>query len=69
MTSTVWQSDSVWWILARMFDPVVDRRMHAVYRSKGAVNQVLGDGIMALFEAPLPHTDEPRPFSFQLGNE
>ena len=31
--------------------------MDAVHRYEGTVNQVLGDGIMALFEAPLAHED------------
>ncbi|MFQ5521471.1 MAG: hypothetical protein ACE5FK_08745 [Candidatus Methylomirabilia bacterium] len=29
--------------------------MMAVHRYEGAVNQVMGDGIMALFGAPLAH--------------
>ena len=31
--------------------------MDAVHRFEGTVNQVLGDGIMALFGAPLAHED------------
>ena len=31
--------------------------MKAVHRYEGTVNQVLGDGIMALFGAPLAHED------------
>jgi class 3 adenylate cyclase len=31
--------------------------MDAVHRVEGTVNQVLGDGIMALFRAPLAHED------------
>ena len=31
--------------------------MDAVHRYEGTVNQVLGDGIMALFGAPLAHED------------
>jgi class 3 adenylate cyclase len=31
--------------------------MHAVHRFEGTVNQVLGDGIMALFGAPIAHED------------
>ena len=31
--------------------------MDAVYRFEGTVNQVLGDGIMALFGAPIAHED------------
>src|SRR5262249_56771040 len=33
------------------------RMMAAVHRYEGTVNQVLGDGIMALFGAPLAHED------------
>ena len=31
--------------------------MAAVHRYEGTVNQVMGDGIMALFGAPLAHED------------
>lgn len=31
--------------------------MAAVHRYEGMVNQVMGDGIMALFGAPLAHED------------
>jgi class 3 adenylate cyclase len=31
--------------------------MAAVHRFEGTVNQVLGDGIMALFGAPVAHED------------
>ena len=41
----------------RLLDPVLDRMMAAVHRYEGTVNQVLGDGIMALFGAPLAHED------------
>ncbi|MGZ9143842.1 MAG: adenylate/guanylate cyclase domain-containing protein, partial [Candidatus Binatia bacterium] len=34
------------------FDPVLRVMMDAVHRYDGTVNQVLGDGIMALFGAP-----------------
>ena len=41
--------------------PIVDRvrelMMEAVHRYEGTVNQVVGDGIMALFGAPLAHED------------
>ncbi len=43
---------------ARKFlDPVLERMMEAVHRYEGTVNQVMGDGIMALFGAPLAHED------------
>jgi len=41
----------------RILDPVLKRMMDAVHRYEGTVNQVLGDGIMALFGAPLAHED------------
>ncbi|MBI2432512.1 MAG: hypothetical protein HYV26_06545, partial [Candidatus Hydrogenedentes bacterium] len=36
----------------QLLDPVLERLMAAVHRYEGTVNQVLGDGIMALFGAP-----------------
>ena len=41
----------------RLIDPVLKLMMEAVHRYEGTVNQVLGDGIMALFGAPLAHED------------
>src|SRR5256885_4775120 len=38
-------------------DPVLERMMEAVHRYEGTVNQVMGDGIMALFGAPPAHED------------
>src|SRR5215467_5541818 len=42
-------------------NPIIDRTrelmMEAVHRYEGTVNQVLGDGIMALFGAPLANED------------
>src|SRR5215217_4458826 len=40
-----------------ILDPALERMMEAVHRYEGTVNQVLGDGIMALFGAPLAHED------------
>jgi class 3 adenylate cyclase/tetratricopeptide (TPR) repeat protein len=40
-----------------LLDPVLERLMAAVHRYEGTVNQVMGDGIMALFGAPLAHED------------
>ena len=40
-----------------ILDPVLERMMAAVHRYEGTVNQVMGDGIMALFGAPLAHED------------
>jgi predicted ATPase/class 3 adenylate cyclase len=40
-----------------ILDPVLERMMQAVHRYEGTVNQVMGDGIMALFGAPLAHED------------
>ena len=36
----------------RILDPVLERMMESVHRFEGTVNQVMGDGIMALFRAP-----------------
>jgi class 3 adenylate cyclase/tetratricopeptide (TPR) repeat protein len=41
----------------KILDPVLEHMMEAVHRYEGTVNQVLGDGIMALFGAPLAHED------------
>jgi class 3 adenylate cyclase/tetratricopeptide (TPR) repeat protein len=41
----------------QILDPVLERMMEAVHRYEGTVNQVMGDGIMALFGAPLAHED------------
>src|SRR5215470_12350032 len=39
----------------QLLDPVLERMMAAVHRYEGTVNQVMGDGIMALFGALLAH--------------
>ena len=41
----------------KIIDPVLELMMEAVHRYEGTVNQVMGDGIMALFGAPLAHED------------
>jgi len=41
----------------KILDPVLERMMEAVHRYEGMVNQVMGDGIMALFGAPLARED------------
>ena len=41
----------------KVIDPVLRIMMDAVHRYEGTVNQVLGDGVMALFGAPLAHED------------
>ena len=41
----------------RLLDPALHIMMEAVHRYEGTVNQVLGDGIMALFGAPVAHED------------
>ena len=41
----------------QLLDPALHAMMDAVHRFEGTVNQVLGDGIMALFGAPLAHED------------
>src|SRR5262249_32325826 len=40
-----------------LLDPILERMMDAVHRYEGTVNQVMGDGIMALFGAPIAHED------------
>ncbi|HEY7489948.1 MAG TPA: adenylate/guanylate cyclase domain-containing protein, partial [Candidatus Tectomicrobia bacterium] len=40
-----------------LLDPALHHMMDAVHRYEGTVNQVLGDGIMALFGAPIAHED------------
>jgi class 3 adenylate cyclase/tetratricopeptide (TPR) repeat protein len=41
----------------QLLDPAIHVMMDAVHRFEGTVNQVLGDGIMALFGAPIAHED------------
>jgi class 3 adenylate cyclase/tetratricopeptide (TPR) repeat protein len=41
----------------KVLDPVLELMMEAVHRYEGTVNQVMGDGIMALFGAPIAHED------------
>jgi class 3 adenylate cyclase/tetratricopeptide (TPR) repeat protein len=41
----------------KLLDPVLEHMMDAVHRYEGTVNQVMGDGIMALFGAPVAHED------------
>jgi class 3 adenylate cyclase/tetratricopeptide (TPR) repeat protein len=40
-----------------LLDPVLERMIEAVHHYEGTVNQVMGDGIMALFGAPIAHED------------
>jgi len=40
-----------------LIDGVLERMMEAVHRYEGTVNQIMGDGIMALFGAPVAHED------------
>src|SRR5262245_26756524 len=40
-----------------ILDPALHAMMAAVHRYEGTVNQVMGDGIMALFGAPVAHED------------
>jgi class 3 adenylate cyclase/tetratricopeptide (TPR) repeat protein len=44
-------------VAQKLLDPALRRMMEAVHRYEGTVNQVLGDGIMALFGAPIAHED------------
>jgi len=41
----------------RLLDPMLQLMMDAVHQYEGTVNQVMGDGIMALFGAPLSYED------------
>jgi class 3 adenylate cyclase/tetratricopeptide (TPR) repeat protein len=41
----------------QLLDPAIHIMMDAVHRFEGTLNQVLGDGIMALFGAPIAHED------------
>src|SRR5205807_644350 len=41
----------------QLLDPILHRMMQAVHRYEGTVNQIMGDGIMALFGAPIAHED------------
>src|SRR5262245_52219507 len=41
----------------QILDPVLERMMAAIHLYEGTVNKVMGDGIMALFGAPLAHED------------
>ena len=41
----------------KVLDPVLERMMDAVHRYGGTVNQVMGDGVMVLFGAPIAQED------------
>jgi class 3 adenylate cyclase len=41
----------------KLLDPMLERMIEAVHRYEGTVNRVMGDGIMALFGAPIAHED------------
>src|SRR5262245_18400030 len=41
----------------KLLDPVIEQMMEAVYRYEVTVSNLMGDGIMALFGAPLAHED------------
>src|SRR5207237_6377313 len=47
-----------------ILDPVLERMMDAVHRYEGTVNQVMGDGSMALFGAPIAHEDHAVPAGY-----
>ena len=44
----------------QLVDPCLQLMMRAVHRFEGTVNRILGDGIMALFGAPLALEDHPQ---------
>ena len=41
----------------QLLDEVLERMIEAVHHYEGTVNQIMGDGIMALFGAPVAHED------------
>jgi class 3 adenylate cyclase/predicted ATPase len=41
----------------KLLDPVIEYMMEAVHRYEGTISNLMGDGIMALFGAPLAHED------------
>jgi predicted ATPase/class 3 adenylate cyclase len=41
----------------KLLDPVIEHMMEAVHRYEGTVSNLMGDGIMALFGAPVAHED------------
>src|SRR6185295_3379307 len=43
-----------------LIDPALQLMMDAVHRYEGYVAQALGDGIFALFGAPIAHEDHPQ---------
>ncbi len=43
--------------VSRLFDPLQKIMIDAVHGYEGTVNEVLGDGIMAIFGAPIAHED------------
>ncbi|MGH7802705.1 MAG: ATP-binding protein, partial [Candidatus Binatia bacterium] len=43
-----------------LLDEYLDLAFREVYRLEGIVNQIAGDGFMALFGAPVAHEDDPR---------
>jgi class 3 adenylate cyclase len=54
----------------KLLDPVLELMMEAVHHYEGTVNQAAGDGIMALFGAPVAHEDHAvRAFYATLSDE
>jgi class 3 adenylate cyclase/tetratricopeptide (TPR) repeat protein len=51
--STLVDPEDIHEIMDRAFEVILD----AVHRSEGTINQFLGDGVMALFGAPIAHED------------
>jgi class 3 adenylate cyclase/tetratricopeptide (TPR) repeat protein len=41
----------------KLLDPALDQMIEAVHHYEGTVHKIMGDGIMALFGAPLAHED------------
>ena len=55
--STAWMAALAPEAAQHLLDPALHTMRDAVHRYEGPVNQGLGDGIMALFGAPLAHAD------------
>jgi class 3 adenylate cyclase len=54
---TIWPAEVRLISNRKILDPALEHMMEAVHLYEGTVAQVMGDGIMALFGAPLAHED------------
>jgi hypothetical protein len=53
----------------RILDPVLERMMEAVHHYEGLVSNLMGDGIMAIFGAPVAHEDHADGAAMTLASE